>query len=202
MKKLLTIIFLVSSICSQAQTVKHHSYITYYDAKIKEPDSVSWDLIPAMVSCGAQARKDAFKADPLIKNSAPPGDYTNSGYDKGHLFCYDDAQCNQVDKLECFYMSNMLPQLHPFNAGDWKVLEMQERVWAKTKKIHIIAGGIGSLGKLKSGENIPAFMFKAILMDGKYICWIMPNKNDSHGHKYDFWEIDKKTFDQRTGLKL
>lgn len=182
--------------------VQHHSYKTYYDAALREPDSVAYDLSPQMTACDPQIRKDAFKADPLIPGSATPSDYTNSGYDKGHLFSYDDAQCSEVDKIECFYMSNMLPQLHPFNAGDWKILEIQERRWAKSQRLHIIAGGCGSLGKLKAGENIPQFMWKAILVNGRYLYWIMPNSNDTHGHKYDYWLKSKTEFDKATGLTI
>lgn len=187
---------------SFAQVVKHHSYTTYYNASKHEPDSVVWDLTPTMCSCSPQVRKDAFAQDKSIPGSATPSDYANSGFDKGHLFSYDDAMCNATDKVECFLMSNMLPQIHPFNAGDWKALEMQERIWAKTITLHIIAGGIGSLGTLKSGENIPAYMFKAILMNGVYTAYIMPNLASSHGHKYDYWKVDLKTLDTKTGLHL
>lgn len=175
--------------------VQHRGYKTYYDAALREPDSVSWDLAAADVQCAPQIRKDVFKADPAIKGSAAPSDYLNSGYDKGHLFSYDDAQCNAIDKVECFYMSNMLPQIHPFNAGDWKVLEMQERVFAKTQHLHIVAGGYGSLGKLRAGENVPAYMWKAILINGNYAVWIMPNLKTSAGHKYDKWLTGLHTFD-------
>lgn len=99
-------------------------------------------------------------------------------------------------------MSNMLPQIHAFNAGDWKTLEVKEREWAKTNNLHIIAGGIGSLGKLAKGENIPAFMWKAILVKGTYIVWIMPNSITSVKHQWSYWETDLKTFDAKTGLKL
>lgn len=188
MKTLLILLVALSALsASNEVAVQHHSYRTYYDAALREPDSVAWDLTPAMTACDPQARKDAFKTDPLIPGSATPGDYLNSGYDKGHLFSYDDAECSETDKAECFYMSNMLPQIHPFNAGDWKVLEIQGRRWARSQKLHIVAGGYGSLGKLRAGENIPAYMWKAILVNGRYAVWVMPNLKTSTGHKYDYW---------------
>ena len=195
-------LFVIAGNSVRAQTVKHHSFTTYYNAKTKEADSVSWNLTPQMCSCSPQERKDAFAQDKAIPNSATPKDYANSGFDKGHLFNYDDAMCNPIDKVECFLMTNMLPQIHPFNAGDWKVLEMQERIWAKTTTLHIIAGGIGKLGSLKGGENIPAYMFKAIYMKGVYMAYIMPNLATSHGHKFDYWKVDLKTLNAKTGLKL
>ena len=211
MKNLLLIILTWSiSTTLLAQVVKHHNYCTHYNAAIKEPDSVVWDLTPAMVGCTDQTRKNAFKQDPEIPGSATPTDYAvNSGntnrpawIDEGHLFSYQDAMCNDIDKVECFYMSNMLPQYHAFNAGDWKTLEVQERVWAKTGTLHIIAGGIGSVGKLPNCENIPAFFFKAIYMNGQWTAWIMPNAVTSVKHVYSYWEKPVSVLNAETGLKL
>lgn len=196
-------VFVVAHLTPGEISYKHHSYVTYYNRAIKEADSVAWDLTPEMVQCDTKQfpRKDAFKADPNILGCVPKSDYDNSGYDKGHLFSYDDAICNAVDRVECFYMSNMLPQLHPFNAGDWKSLEVQERVFAKTMKLHIVAGGYGQRKQqhtLKTGEVVPAVMWKAILMNGKYTVYIMPNQNTSIGHKYDYWATPLHSFDTKT----
>jgi DNA/RNA endonuclease G (NUC1) len=201
-KLILLVCCLYVSITS-AQTVKHQHYITYYNPTLKEPDSVAWDLSPAMVSCNHTVkRKDKFKADPGIPGSGSPKDYVRSGYDKGHLFNYEDASYDSIDRVECFYMSNMLPQLHSFNAGDWKTLETQERLWAASTPIHIIAGGIGSKGSLPAGENIPAFMWKAIYQNGRWTCWIMPNEVSSKGHAFGFWEVPAAVLDRQTGLQL
>ncbi len=204
MKKLhtLTLVLCACTLGAIAQTVTHHDYITHYNASLKEPDSVSWNLTPAMVTCTKVTRVDMFAPDPLIPGCAMPDDYAETHYDKGHLFNYEDAECDSADRIECFYMSNMLPQTHSFNAGDWKTLETQERVWAKAGTIHIIAGGIGSLGQLPSGENIPAFMWKAIYMNGTWTAWIMPNQKTSVKHHFDYWEKSISELDSQTGLTL
>lgn len=227
MRTTILIIYALLSGCglAEAQTVKHHSFTVHYNAKIKESDSVSWDLTPAMVGCPDESRKDAFAQDKAIPGSAKPSDYavnssikTSPKYnadraswiDEGHIASYQDMMCNGIDKVECFLMTNMLPQFHAFNAGDWKSLEVQERVWAKTTTLHIIGGGLGVCtiskkfpkGHLPSGEVIPAYMWKAIYMNRKWTCWIMPNAGTSVGHKYDFWEVPVKDFDAKTGLKL
>lgn len=203
MKIKLFILLLLACGFAGAQTVKHHHYTTYYNATLREPDSVAWDLTPTMVSCiHTVKRKDRFKADPDIPGSAGKNDYVKSGYDKGHLFNYEDASCDSIDRVECFYMSNMLPQLHAFNAGDWETVERQERVWAATSPIHIIAGGMGSKGRLPAGENIPAYMWKAIYVGGKWTCWIMPNEITSKGHTFGYWEVAPAELDRETGLAL
>jgi endonuclease G len=188
--KALVILILVTAIPKllSAQRVQHHSYITYYKVIKGEPDSVSWDLTPNMVSCTSTTKRhDRFAADPIIADCVKPMAYTRSGYDKGHMFSYEDAHCNDTDRVECFYMSNMLPQLHALNAGDWKTLEEQERAWAKSQTIHIIAGGYGSKGRLESGVNIPESCWKAIYVDGQWHGYIMPNDSTAKGHSYSYW---------------
>jgi endonuclease G len=205
MKQRITLLLLLCAGCItvMAQKVQHHSYVTYYNAALKEPDSVSWQLSPAMVSCGKVTRRDKFAQDPQISDSAVPKDYKGSGYDQGHMFPFADAQCDATDQVECFYMSNMLPQLHTLNAGDWKTLEEQERTWAGNQSIKIIAGGIGTKGKLKSGVNIPESCWKAIYVDGRWRAWVMPNEKTSKKHKYGYWEVmDIKRFDRIVGLNL
>lgn len=166
------------------------------------PDSVVWDLTPQMVSGQAIPRKDKFAADPLITGCVAPKAYVSTGYDKGHLYPYADAQCDSTDAVECFYMSNMLPQLHTLNAGDWKTIEEYERQLAATQSIHILAGGIGSIGKTKSGLNIPQKCWKAIYSDGKWLVWIMPNTTEAHGHDVEFWKSTIAELDLQTGLHL
>lgn len=186
-----------------AQKVQHHSYTTHYNATLGGPDSVSWQLTPQMVACGTITRIDMFAPDPAIPGSTQPKQYKRSGFDQGHLFPYADAQCDSTDRIECFYMSNMLPQLHTLNAGDWKTLETQERVWAGSQTIRIISGGFGTKGKLRSGVNIPESCWKAIFVDGRWRAWVMPNEKTSKGHKFGFWEVmDIKRFDRIVGLEL
>lgn len=206
MRKTILIALLPFIYCTvtYGQKVVHHSYTTYYNVAMGEADSVSWTLTPNMVSCDDTTdRVDQFAMDPSISNSTLPNAYKNSGYDKGHLFPYADAECNDKDRIECFYMSNMLPQLHGLNAGDWKTLETQERVWAAAGKIRIIAGGFGTKGKLASGVNIPESCWKAIYVNGKWHAWVMPNSAKSKGHSYTYWEVrDIKRFNKIVNLHL
>jgi DNA/RNA endonuclease G (NUC1) len=204
MKKLL---ILTLAICffqlnANAQRVVHAHYITYYNPSKKEPDSVSWNLSSSMVICEREIRKDMFLPDPSIPGCATKSDYTNSGYSKGHLFNWDEAKCDGGSVGECFYMSNMLPQNQPFNAGDWGTVERYERKLAQSQNLHIIAGGSGSLGKTMGGVNIPDHFWKAIYANGKWTCWSMPNNSSSVGHDYTHWQIPIGQFDTLTGLKL
>ncbi|OKS84552.1 DNA/RNA non-specific endonuclease [Mucilaginibacter polytrichastri] len=187
-------------------TVPHHHYTTYYDVTSHEADSVSWNLAPEMLGCTDKPkRKDLFGQDPQIPDTYKLKDnYINSGYDKGHLFNYEDASCDSTDRVECFYMSNMLPQPHYLNAGKWKTLEEQCRKWAQTQKLHIIAGGIGRIKTIGSGQvTVPQYCYKAILMNGIYQCWLFPNDKKLPAEiPLDSCKISTAALDQKTGLKL
>jgi len=125
--------------------IEHRHYKTYYNMQNHEPDSVSWDLSAEMFDCGDKPpRKGRFRMDPDIVDTYRLEDnYIKKGYDKGHLFSFEDASCDSTDRQECFYMSNVLPQPHSLNAGRWEALENSCRDSARIKPVHIIAGGSG-----------------------------------------------------------
>jgi endonuclease G len=210
MKNLLFFLALSLSTVVNAQTFQHHDYLTHYNPALKTPDSVSWSLSPAMVNCmNKVGRSNHFAADPQIPGSPQPSDYAVNHnvprinwIDLGHLFNAQDAACDRPYNDECYYTTNMLPQYQSFNQGDWKSLEIAEQEWAKTRTLHIVAGGIGSRGHLPSGENIPQYMYKAIYIDGQWACYIMYNDPSSKGHGYEPWQRSITELNGKTGLNL
>lgn len=219
MKKLLTLSLMLCVFqFVTAQRVQHFYYTATYHPGLKTCDSVSWDLTPDMVNCANHINRkivrDDFQPDPKLGfSAAQPKDYAvnkagtdrSAWVDKGHLFNAQDASCDIQHYKECFYMSNILPQYHGFNAGDWKTLEQVEQDMAKTQRIHILAGRIGALPQsLPAGESIPAFMYKAIYADHHWKIWIMRNDPSSKGHQ-DLdatWGKTLTELNQLTGLHL
>lgn len=193
--------------------IKHKAYTIYYQPNTKCPDSVSWNLNKTMLTCGKVTRVDKFATDPLNKTGPKPTDFvqlptynvkTNPTIElaKGHLFSYEDAMCDPTNNIECFYVDQMYSQYQQFNAGDWKTVEAYERVLATTQSIHVIAGYIGIALTLNTGIPIVSYMYKAILHDGHYECWIMPNLPSTKGHKADYWHVTVMELNSKTGLKL
>jgi len=207
MKKLTLLLLFLSSV-AMGQTVKHNGYVIYYNAKIKAPDSTSFTLTPANVSCGAMKRKDTFHSDPLLPNGPQVADFANPKQpdslqiDKGHTFSFKSASCNPINYKECFYVSGMYAQYHGFNNGDWKEFEEYEQSLAAKQTIHVINGYIGIQGHLKAGEIIPAYMYKAIYHDGAWEVFCAPNRPWVHGHKIAIWHKTAAWLDSKTGLKL
>lgn len=204
MKKLIVLFVIIYSFqfAALAQKVKHNHYTTYYNQTKRSPDSVVWDLTPAMMNCPNSHPVRHFQPDPLIPGSPKKDDY-NFLWSKGHLFNLEEASCNGTDIAECCFMSNMLPQNQHFNAGDWKTVEKYEQDLVKHgATLHILAGGSGSKGRNIGGVEIPQFMWKAIYCQGVWTYWIIPNEATSVGHDNKFWRKTKAFFDQETGLKF
>ncbi len=211
MKKLFILLIFLSlfgqiTIC---QTIKHHAYIIYFNAKIKAPDSTSFNLTPSQIGCQSVKRIDKFAPDPLLKNGPKPSDFANPKnqpdslqIDKGHTFSHNSAHCSPIDRVECFLVDGMYAQYHGFNNGDWKEFEEYEQSLASKQIIHVINGYIGIQGHLPAGEIIPAYMYKAIYHNGAWEIFCAPNRPWVHGHKITIWHKTTQWLDAKTGLKL
>lgn len=91
------------------------------------------------------ARKDAFRADPLLPEGARAtlGDYLNSGFDRGHLKPAEDSP-NDSAMRESFLLSNMSPQVPSVNQQAWRRLEsaVNELVEASGGRAVILTGNL------------------------------------------------------------
>jgi endonuclease G, mitochondrial len=193
MKKLLIFCILAFSGCNLAfcQTIKHHNYTTYYNAATKEPDSVKWTLTPAMLNCSTHlARTNKFIADPQIPGTKFNADYERSGYDQGHQFPAQDASCNTTDETECFYFSNMVPQLPNLNRITWKALEAYTRKLASKYTVYVTCGVFGSLGHIgKDKINIPAQCWKRLKYGNITEYYVMPNADTVKKHPFTYYKL-------------
>jgi endonuclease G len=126
------------------QIVEYKAFSLLYNEKAEQASWVVYLLTQKMVKGKKFKRLDKFITDPNIETgSATANDYKRSGYDKGHLCPAADMAWDKVTERECFYMSNMSPQVPSFNRGIWKELEEQVRQWAiSNDSIVIITGPI------------------------------------------------------------
>lgn len=151
------------------QIVHHQYYSLGYDEDAEQAAWVAYSLTAESLYVPNVKRSNWFDADPLVKTrSAAHSDYTGSGYTRGHLAPAGDMAFNREAMTESFYMSNMSPQIAPFNAGVWKELEETVRDWAiKHKELYIVTGPIldgdeKTIGR-KTKVAVPKAFYKAIL---------------------------------------
>lgn len=167
------------------EIVKHRFYTLSYAEKYEQAEWVTYELTRTMAQHEDVKRNDDFRPDPDVPTgSATPEDYSNSGYDRGHLCPAGDMEFSEKAMNETFYMSNMSPQEPAFNRGIWKHLEEMVRKWAlQNQKIYIVTGGVLTDGLPTIGRNkvsAPKYFYKIILdyeePEIKAIAFLIPNE--------------------------
>lgn len=166
--------------CQDTVRIFHSNFTTVFDKQKKYPILVEWWTTKSMVTCKTPLkRKDNFKPDPKLPSETDLSkDYVNSGKDRGHMMPAADNLCQtQQIQDECFYFSNISPQYHRLNAGDWKSLETFVRQEAQSKdSIKVWAGNIGENGKI-GRISVPKQCWKVIYIkkENKYRAFLFEN---------------------------
>jgi len=209
-KKLFIFVSLVlMGISLQAQDVvvlKHTNYTSHYSKSKYYPVMVEWWVTRAKVSCDKPlARKDNFKSDPLLPNETNLlEDYKGSGIDRGHMMPAAENLCQTpAIQDECFYFSNMAPQYHSLNAGDWKSVESMEREWAqKDDSVHVWSGNIGVAKKIGK-VSVPKECWKVIyfVKTKEWMAFLFNNDKSKPDGIYNNL-VDKEYIEKLTGFKF
>ena len=144
-------------------------YVVGYSEKLRNPLWAAyrvWDLprIPE-----PPPRPDKFSPDPRTITRVQPGDYSGSGYDRGHLAPnYAIAtRFGPGGQEETFLMSNIIPQKHALNAGLWKDLELRAATNypARFREIWVMVGPVfgGAPARLRGGVSVPEACWMVML---------------------------------------
>jgi len=209
MKKLLLLLAIIPMMVFAQQdttTIKHAAYTTCYSKTLHYPVEVQWWETKQRVGCKTPlARKNNFQPDPLLASETSLAkDYVGSKTDRGHMCPAADNECStQKQEDECFYFSNMAPQYHSLNAGDWKTLESRTRTLAlKYDSIYVWCGSIGVAKKVKS-LSIPTECWKVIYIKSTktYEAYIFKNTTDKPVG-IDKCKVDVATVEKLTNFKF
>lgn len=134
------------------------------------PNWVSWNL--NRTHFGDAPRSSSFYSDGGLPSGCyrvVSSDYTNGGYDRGHMVRSEERTWSSSDNQQTFLMTNVLPQRHDMNAGPWLSFEnyLQGLAQNSGKEIYVIAGPRGNAGTLKGAGKvvIPTHTWKiAVIM--------------------------------------
>lgn len=185
--------------------LKHHNYTAVYSKSLHYPVIDDWWITRSKVNDKRLPRKDQFQKDPLLPVETDVlEDYHHSGYDRGHMSpAIDNETQGDLVLTECFYLSNMIPQPHSLNAGDWKSLETRSDDLAQQyDSIHVWAGGIGSIKKIGK-ITVPKYCWKVIYIarTKEYEAYLFDNIDVAptgiHSHMLDIDDLSKLT-----GIKI
>src|SRR5262249_15145413 len=126
--------------------VKKKYFTLSYNNSKGTPNWVSWKLTKATI--GDEPRPNRFATDTTLPggfNKITHDDYTNSGFDRGHLCPHSDRNKDEEQNLSTFVMTNVVPQSNENNAGAWNQLELYCRYLVEQKKkvLYVVAGPAG-----------------------------------------------------------
>ncbi|SOD92614.1 DNA/RNA non-specific endonuclease [Spirosoma fluviale] len=136
---------------------------------------VSWHLSTAWK--GDTKRADLFRPDPALPagwSAVRTSDYTNSGFDRGHLCPSDDRDATPEDNAATFLLTNIVPEAPRHNREVWKNLEEYERqLISNGNDVYILAGTSGTGGTGQNGFatsiangklTVPATLWKIVIV--------------------------------------
>ncbi len=155
-----------------ANTNNHDHYLIQrtveaidFSDNLGEPNWASWDLTASDV--GSSGRSTTFYTDTTLPANfyhVTTGDYTGSGFDRGHMCPSDDRTDNTNDNKLVFYMSNIIPQTADNNEGVWESLESYCRSLAQGGDELLIISGPSTFNGSRiqpSGKvSIPGYTWK------------------------------------------
>lgn len=123
--------------------IEHTGYTLSYNIQTNCPNWVAWELTAEEVQTQETKRVNNFRGDELVpaRNRVETSDYKNTGYDRGHMCPAADMKWSIDAMSECFYMSNICPQVPALNQKWWEHLEAACRRWAKHEgRVYICCG--------------------------------------------------------------
>ena len=150
--------------------LEQYSYTVSYNPDLCIPNWVAWEL-NAEKLVERESRNSKFVSNPKLPEdmAVTTKEYTGSGWDRGHMCPAGDNKYHWRAMNESFYMTNICPQNHNLNRGDWKELEEACRRWAEVEPVYIVCGPInyrtpkyGHIGKAFK-IRVPDAFFKVVL---------------------------------------
>lgn len=163
------------------EPVMYTAFVLGYDGAKKVPRWVQYEvqkerLAQNVIAPGSNT--PGFRPDPRVPLCAFDSDYKGSNYNRGHMIAKANLKWNRQAWLESFYLTNVCPQKHAFNAGVWEMLEREERHFARVyNRIIVVTGPIITDEDDKIGANmvdVPKSFFKIVYApsEGQMIAFV------------------------------
>ena len=202
------------------QILFNRYYVVGYSYYFRQAKWALEIIEPNKVNESVVERMDNFRSDYRIPQMfrADKQDYSESGFDRGHLVASANLQSSKIENSETFLLSNMSPQAPNFNRLIWKDLESKVRALDGSDDVletYVVSGPIFNFNQPIDciGQNdknevtlpVPHEYFKSILVEttsGALKMWsfILPNKKVD-GPLSSF-VVTTATVEKRAGILL
>jgi endonuclease G len=145
-------------------------YVVSYNSHRKNANWVAWQLDGLYFAGGTRTR--TWRSDQQLPAGTPQAmdkDYTNSGFDRGHMCPSGDRTRMELANKVTFTLTNALPQVHNVNGGPWQDLEEYLHGLAiDGHEMYVVAGGIYDAAPQTIGRDVhvPSATWKvAVVLD-------------------------------------
>lgn len=193
MKKLLFTL-LLTPVLATAQLrdsirIKTDIYEVIYSEKLESP---RWVQYTVLCPNGTASRSGMdFYTNDSVKTSSNE-DYVKNEWDKGHMAPAADFNCDKDMLRKTFSYLNCALQNQYLNRGVWRMLEEQEREWAKKETTTVTINLVfdKTSYRLPTGATVPNGFLKTICLEksGKKIKFYFPNMTPTK-EKYTDYQI-------------
>lgn len=168
-----------------SQIKEYEGYTVSFNQQTGNPNWSAWELTADETDGVSSRSKEKFWQDPDIGGCMTTKDYTNSGFDRGHLCPAADMKWSAQAMTDCFSMANITPQNHSLNSGAWSTLEKKCRLWAQRDGSLLIAAGPiyeNATETIANGKiKVPTAFFKVIaapyIDSPRGIAFVYPNQS-------------------------
>ena len=127
--------------------IRRPQYTLSYNESRGTPNWVAYELDARQIVAG-QDRCNCFTADPTLPNDKQifTSDYTNGGFDRGHMARSFDRTAANGDNASTFYLTNIVPQQADLNQGVWAQFEnaLGDSAQKGGRAVYIITGPLYS----------------------------------------------------------
>ena len=169
--------------------IKTDIYEVIYSEKLESPRWIQYTVL-CPNGTASRAGMDFYTND-SIKTSSNE-DYVKNEWDKGHLAPAADFNCDKVMLYKTFSYLNCALQNQYLNRGVWRMLEEQEREWAKKETTTVTINLVFDKTSytLPTGATVPNGFLKTICLEksGKKIKFYFPNMTPTK-EKYTEYQI-------------
>lgn len=196
----------------------YRGFVVNFNKKHKAPNwcihKLTFDQIRPIPDREEAERLDRFRVDKnrrdkvRIKDQAKHKNYTNSGFDRGHMTPAGDFIWDQELKDETFFITNITPQTPDFNQTIWVDLEgkIRELVKKEEKDHFVITGAVyasikaKNRGMSKRHIGIPSGFYK-IVFDGndRVYCWYIPHTFAYPDYRLPDYRVSVDEIEKLTG---
>ncbi len=153
---------------SENYLIQRPQYALGYASTPGIPKWVSWSLTSGDQGSGR------YSGNFITDTSLPAGmkrvthaDYTNSGYDRGHMCPNADRNITLNDCTQTFILTNVEPQTPDNNQGIWANFETYCRNLTNStgREVLIMSGGYGSQGTIGTNVvTVPSYNWKIAIL--------------------------------------